>query len=182
VLTRIVPTRAVRRRDERGVAFPSPVVLLSVLAVAMAGIAFVATDGGPGPERVTVVSRPVESPSTPSSPSTTAAEPKPEPKPGSKPTRRKPAVRRGEVVVEVYNNSGITGLAGRVAGRTSDVGWQVVGSDNWVGTIPSSTVYFPPRLAEAGRVLARDLGIERVMPAVEPMRFDRLTVILTGEL
>ena len=32
-----------RRRDERGVAFPSPLVMLSVLAVAMAAITFVAT-------------------------------------------------------------------------------------------------------------------------------------------
>ena len=30
-------------RDERGVALPSPLVMLSVVAVAMAGIAFVAT-------------------------------------------------------------------------------------------------------------------------------------------
>ena len=32
-----------RARDERGVVFPSPVVILSVVAVAMAGVAFFAT-------------------------------------------------------------------------------------------------------------------------------------------
>ncbi|NYG54835.1 LytR C-terminal domain-containing protein [Nocardioides perillae] len=165
---------APRRRDERGTAFPSPVVLLSVVAVAMAGVAFLATDGPGEEERVTVVSR--EADPTPS------ATPSATPTRTAEPARKAPAVRRGEVVVEVYNQSGISGLAGRVADRTADIGWQVVGSDNWVGTIPSSTVYFPPRLQKAADVLARDLGIDRVVPAVEPMRFDRLTVILTGEL
>ena len=69
-------------------------------------------------------------------------------------------VDRGKVYVEVYNNSGITGLAGRVGDRATGAGWQVVGSDNWVGTIPASTVYFPQRLKAAGRLLALDLGIQ----------------------
>ena len=44
---------APRRRDERGVAFPSPLVMLSVLAVAMASITFVATrDQAPTERRV----------------------------------------------------------------------------------------------------------------------------------
>ena len=69
-----------------------------------------------------------------------------------------------------------------MATRTSQLGWQVVGSDNWYGTIPATTVYYPPRLAKAGHQLALDLGIHRVMPSVAPMRLDRLTVILTGPL
>ena len=90
-------------------------------------------------------------------------------------------VERGKVYVEVYNNSGITGLAGSTAARASDAGWQVVGSDNWYGTIPASTVYYPQRLQAAAKVLALDLGIGRVMPAIEPMDLDRLTVILTAD-
>ncbi len=83
--------------------------------------------------------------------------------------------------VEVYNNSGISGLAGSKASQISGAGWQVVGSDNWYGTIPASTVYYPERLAAAAKLLARDLGIERMRPAISPMRFDRLTVILTAD-
>jgi hypothetical protein len=82
----------------------------------------------------------------------------------------------------VFNNSNVSGLAGRVAARASQIGWQVVGSDNWYGTIPASTVYYPQRLAKAGKLLALDLGIQRTAPAVDPMRLDRLTVILTGPL
>lgn len=91
----------------------------------------------------------------------------------------RPAVNRAQTYVEVYNNSGISGLAGSTAARAQGAGWQVVGSDNWYGTIPTSTVYYPPRLAAEATALGRDLGVRRTQPAIEPMRFDRLTVILT---
>ena len=161
-----------RRRDERGVVFPSPVMILSILAVAMAGIAWVATRHHEPTERLVTPSA-QHSPTVLHTPLPTA-QPKPKP--------HKPALDRSKVVVEVFNNSAVTGLAGRVATQTSHLGWQVVGSDNWYGTIPATTVYFPPRLAKAGHQLALDLGIHRTMPAVAPMHFDRLTVILTGPL
>ena len=156
----------------RGLAtvFPSPVVVLSVIAVAMAAIAFVATRGqGPAEREVALPAS--SSPSVSVSPTM-----KPDPK------KQKPPVDRGAVLVEVYNNSGEQGLAGTVADRAAGIGWQVVGSDNWYGTIPASTVYHPARLRAQARQLALDLGIRRVLPLVEPMRGDRLTVILTGPL
>ncbi len=56
-----------------------------------------------------------------------------------------------------------------------------MGEDNWVGNIPTTTVYFPPRLEAAGKQLALDLGVTRTMPAVGVMKRDRLTVILTTD-
>jgi LytR cell envelope-related transcriptional attenuator len=164
------------RRDERGFALSSPLALLSAAAVVTAGVVFVAT---PEPEPVrTAQPAPSTLSATPSTaPSTSTA---PEPVIEEKPKRDKPVVRRARTYVEVYNNSGITGLAGRTATRAAGAGWQVVGSDNWYGTIPASTVYYPPRLAAAARLLGRDLGINRLRPAIAPMRLDRLTVILTG--
>lgn len=166
-------------RDERGVAFPSPLVILSVVAVAMAGIAFVATQGtDPGDREVTTVSRPSPTPEASVAPE---PEKKKQTKKNKKDTKKKQAVVRADVLVEVYNNSGITGLAQKTSARVDEVGWQVVGSDNWYGTIPGSTVYHPQRLEAAAKVLARDLGIKRVQLAVDPMRLDRLTVILTAD-
>jgi hypothetical protein len=163
-------------RNQRGAVFPSPVVILSILAVAMAGVAFVATRGSEPTERdVTSVvqEQPTQSPAPSYSASASAsADPKP----------AKPPVRRGKVYVEVYNNSGITGLAGTVANRATDIGWKVVGSDNWYGTVPGTTVYYPERLKRAAKTLALDLGIRRTAPAVDPMREDRLTLILTDPL
>lgn len=162
-----------RRRDQRGVVFPSPVILLSILAVAMAGVAWVATRHHAPTERLVT-------PTSQQGPSTH------EPQHPGRRTHHvappKPSVDRSKVVVEVFNNSQVPHLAGTVATRAAHAGWQVVGSDNWYGTIPSSTVYFPARLRTAGRLLALDLGIRRVMPAVAPMHLDRLTVILTGPL
>jgi hypothetical protein len=160
------------RRDQRGLVFPSPVMILSIVAVAMAGVAWFATR--PHDSAAAVVA-----PSAQQSPS---SNPSAHHQPKSHHPRLKPAVDRSQVLVDVFNNSQVSGLAGRVASRVSELGWQVVGSDNWYGTIPDSTVYYPPRLAKAGHQLALDLGIRRTMPSVTPMRFDRLTVILTGPL
>jgi hypothetical protein len=163
-----------RARDERGVVFPSPVVILSVIAVVMAGVAFFATRDASPEREITTIAQPEPTTST-------AAEPTPEPTPT--PTKEpKPPVDRSKVYVVVFNNSGITGLAGGVAAQATQIGWQVVGSDNWYGTIPANTVYYPKRLERAGKLLALDLGIQRTAPAVDPMRLDRLTVILTGPL
>ena len=160
-----------RVRDERGVAIPSPLVMLSVVAVALAGVAFVATNDRGDGGRLQTVSAPEPTP-TPTAPAPVVRAPKKKPA---------PMVRRGTIYVEVYNNSGIKGLAGTTASRATDAGWQVVGSDNWYGTVPGSTVYYPARLESAATLLALDLGISRVVPAIGSMRLDRLTVVLTAD-
>jgi LytR cell envelope-related transcriptional attenuator len=164
-----------RRQDQRGVALSSPLALLSVGAVVVAGAAFVATngdgDGQPAPAAAPVVTSP--------SPTPTSIAPKPVVT--AKKPAKKPVVRRGDTYVEVYNNSGISGLAGSTAARAQGAGWQVVGSDNWYGTIPASTVYYPARLRAEAKLLGKDLGIDRVKPTIAPMRGDRLTVILTRD-
>ncbi|MBL0748984.1 LytR C-terminal domain-containing protein [Nocardioides sp. G10] len=170
------PGRSSRRsarpgRDERGVAFPSPVVLLSVLAVAMAAVTFVATrDQAPTERRVDNTATIASADQTPSPEPEKTKEPKPEPQ-----------LERGEVYVEVFNNSGIKGLAATTAQKATTVGWAVVGEDNWYGVVPTTTVYFPPRLKAAGKQLALDLGIKRTAPAVGEMKRDRLTIILTTD-
>ncbi len=168
VSTRSTNARRGDPRGERGTLFPSPIVILSILAVTMAAVAFVATRGdGPAIREIDTVAKPAVSSAPEPATSAAPAEPK------------APQVKRGEVFVEIFNNSGVTGLAGETAAKATGAGWNVVGSDNWVGTIPGSTVYYPPRLKAAGKLLARDLGIDRVKPAVDPMGRDRLTVILT---
>lgn len=164
--------RRTRPRDERGVAFPSPLVMLSVLAVAMAAVTFVATRSEVPTERRIDTATIASADQTPSAdPSPTATrQPKPEPR-----------IKRGEVYVEVFNNSGIKGLAATTAQKATTVGWAVVGEDNWYGVVPTTTVYFPPRLKAAGKQLALDLGIKRTAPAVGEMKRDRLTIILTTD-
>jgi hypothetical protein len=153
----------------------SPLALLSVGAVVVAGAAFVVTGGTE--DKAPAAAAPVVATPTPT-PTSAAPEPV---APSKKPAPKQPVVRRGETYVEVYNNSGISGLAGTTAARAQGAGWQVVGSDNWYGTIPASTVYYPSRLRAEARLLGKDLGIGRLRPAIAPMRGDRLTVILTRD-
>lgn len=168
-------SRPSRTRDQRGVAYPAPLIILSVIAIAMAGLAYLVTSGGgPDDEIVTAAQPAATSSATPEPTETAAPEPPAEPE--------EPEIDRSQVFVEVYNNSGISGLARRTSDAVSGLGWQVVGSDNWVGTIPSTTVYYPERLEPEAQLLAADLGVERLMPAVDPMRGDRLTIILTADL
>ncbi len=148
--------------------------MLSVIAVAMASITFVATrDQAPTEQRVDTATV-TSAQQTPSAEPTVPAEPTTAPKP-------KPRIKRGEVYVEVFNNSGIKGLAAGTAAKATEVGWAVVGEDNWYGVIPATTVYFPPRLRAEGKQLALDLGIKRTAVAVGAMKMDRLTIILTTD-
>lgn len=166
-------SRTRRARNQRGVAFPSPLVMLSIIAIAMAGFAFVATrDAG-------LVERKVTPAAATSAESTETAEPTPVVP--AKTAKPKPTIKRGDVYVEVYNNSGIKGLAATTAAKATQVGWQVVGEDNWYGAIPASTVYHPARLKAAAKQLALDLGIGRTALSVEPMKMDRLTIVLTAD-
>jgi hypothetical protein len=81
----------------------------------------------------------------------------------------------------VYNNTPRKGLADQVAGRARQAGWTVSGVDNWHGKVVESTVYYPPGMVQAANQLARDLGVPRTKPALDNMKMDRLTVILTSD-
>ena len=149
------------RRDQRGVVFPSPVMILSIVAVAMAGVAWVATrhhdaDRAPGhADRAAVAERPRTRRTTGRSRPRTAAR-----------SRRSTARR---CIVEVFNNSSVTGLAGRVAaaGRAR---WAGRSSGRTTGTArsrprPSTTRRGSRRPAHQ---LALDLGIHRRDAGGEP--------------
>lgn len=173
-----------RTRDERGVAFPSPIVVVTIVAIALAAIAFVVTGGqrdDASDGSMETVSEASSSAAPSASGPTASATPSPSSAPSESAEPAAPEVDRAGVFVEVYNNSGIPGLAGTVADRARSAGWNVVGVDNWHGNIPESTVYYPDRLKAEAKTLAGDLGIARTYPAVEPMRFDRLTLILTSQ-
>jgi hypothetical protein len=162
-----------RRRDERGVVLPTRLLALCISAVAVAGLVFVANDPDktPADEATPAVSKPSSTPTPKATTTTKAAKPKVKVKP----------IKRGDVLVEVFNNTRTKGLAGGVAAKAKTAGWNVVGSDNWYGTIDGTSVYYPPRLKQAARALGRDLGIKKLRAAEDPMKFDRVTVILTDD-
>jgi len=170
------------KRASQGIVLPSPVMVLSVVVVLVAAVVFLATRGGGSPQEESATPAGATATATATPSATPSAEPSPAPTKKPEPKATPKPVERDNVFVEVYNNAGIPGLADRVGGQASGAGWNVVGTDNWYGTVPSSTVYFPDRLQRQADQLALDLGIDRVMPSVGAMKGDRLTVILTGDL
>ena len=178
------------RRDEHGLVLPTRLMVASISMVALAGLGYVATQSGddtPDKAGPAAVSKHQLSKTDVTAPDATAGSDSgnggatDSPTPKADPTKAAPVVHRGKVYVVVFNNSNVKGLAGKTATRAQRAGWNVVGTDNWYGTIDTSTVYYPARLRAAATLLAQDLGIARVKPAIAPMRNDRLTVILTGD-
>ncbi|MGW6278323.1 LytR C-terminal domain-containing protein [Kribbella sp. NPDC055071] len=98
------------------------------------------------------------------------------PPPG--PTTIPPAERPA---AEIYNNTPRKGLAASVAVRARQAGWVVAGADVWRGKVVESTVYYPPGMLDAANQLAHDLGVGRTKGALDNMKKDRLTVILTSD-
>lgn len=170
------------RRDQRGAVLPSPVVLLSIVAVIVAAFAFVATrDSGPEEREITTSSSNEETSDAPAPDDDESTEPSETASP-DEPKKTKPPVVRSEVGVVVFNNTSTAGLAGEALARIQEIGWNGVAADNWYGTIPATTVYFPPGMRDAAQKLALDLGIQRLVPADTGMSETNLTVILTGAL
>ncbi|MDX6319174.1 MAG: hypothetical protein QOD35_2574 [Nocardioidaceae bacterium] len=151
-------------------ALPSGFTLVSAAALVAAGV-WLATSA-PGADQAATRPNGSAGPASHASPSHGAqdhgtVQPKPRPRPDVVP----------KVLVEVFNNSGVTGLAGSKAALLRGAGWNVAAVDNWHGDIPADTVYYPPQLRHAAHELAAVLHIHRLRPAVTPMEFDRLTVI-----
>lgn len=172
------------RASQRGAVLPSPVVILSIVAVALAAVTFVLTRGsGPKEREIGTVAdgHSASAPASPSASGSPSVSASPKPKPHKK---KRPVVHRDQVGVVVFNDTSITGLAGSVGQKVASLGWHFVAADNWVGTVPATTVYFPHGMRPAGRQLALDLGIQRIMPAdvASNMSSTDLTVILTGPL
>jgi LytR cell envelope-related transcriptional attenuator len=194
------PGRRAKHGPEAGQATPSVVAVASVVAIVVAMVAFFAAgdDSTTTEAQGASSSRSITPSAEPDAPATAARTPeaeKPDPtetavkrdkqnKQNTRPRKQKraePTPEVPQVYVEVYNNTSIDGLAASTAAELQDAGWQVVGVDNWYGNIPASTVYHPDGLTSDAHQLAEELGIARVRGAVAPMRFDRLTVILTED-
>jgi hypothetical protein len=160
-------------------ALPSAVTLGSAALIVAAGVGLVAVSSF-ADEQPTEESSGT-TPSTSTAPATTAPTRTVEPRKPDKTKEPKPDRSNAvpKVFVEVYNNSGITGLAAETAATLEGAGWNVAATDNWYGSIPDNTVYYPDGMRAEAKRLAKLLGYSRLRPAVSPMQFDRLTVIIT---
>lgn len=115
---------------------------------------------------------------------TSVSTPKPSPtakkSPSATPRTEPPSVPRPTVVV--FNQTSRNGLAAAFAVRLEAAGWRVRAVDNWRGTVPQTTVYYPRGERRAAQALAAAFaGVDRIHPRVSGMPAKDLTVILTSE-
>lgn len=159
-------------------ALPSAVTLGSLAFVVATGVGYVAVaaaSGSPDAHAATpAVHHHAAAPTStvPSKPVSVPVHSSPSHRP------KPPAVP--DVLVVLFNNTGVTGRAEAAAADLRDAGWSVTATDSWYGKIPEDTVYYPPDLHAAAVKLAKVLHIGRLHLAVAPMEFDRLTVIMAS--
>jgi len=166
-----------RRTPNRPGIIPSAwavVCALVVCVVAAGGLAALLLTGDT--DSTAAAPTPTASATTPAPVATT---PTATPTPTPTPSATTPEPER-TVPVSVFNNTSIRGLAAGFADQVQARGWTIGTVGDWNGQIPSNTVYVPAGLEEQGRLLADDMGIDRIRPAFDPMGTDRLTVILSG--
>lgn len=175
-----------RREPERTRPPWYPVVLPAVWLIlgAMGGYAIikvVRTDDAPTQSAQVSSKGPSAKPTATTKKPTPKPTTKPTPQPTTQPTTeptQAPASRA--VPVSVYNQIGIGGLAGRVAGQLRTLGWTVGTVADWRGGVPQDTVYFPAGQQAEATLLAQDLAISRVLPATANMSTTGLTVVLAS--
>jgi hypothetical protein len=82
----------------------------------------------------------------------------------------------------VLNQTARAGLASRVADRLRGQGWTVAGTGNFRGSVPATTVYYPPGAEAAAQALAQTLPTgPRVRPRFGNLSTTRLTVVVTDD-
>jgi len=172
------------------------VALPIVLALALAVVGFIVvwvwidfgsssdTDNALPPAGDPATTAVSDSPSPLSTSPSTSASPSPTPSKTPSPTPSKTAKPEParNVPVVVFNQTTTPGLAARFAARLEVAGWNVVGVDNWFGSVPATTVYYPPGDEAAAKALRADFpDVGRIRPRLSNMPANSLTVVLTSD-
>ena len=85
-----------------------------------------------------------------------------------------------DVQVVVLNQTSRAGLASDVADALRGRGWTVAAVGNFHGTVPATTVYYPPGDELAAQTAAEDLqATPRIRPRFGNLSTSRLTVVVT---
>ena len=83
--------------------------------------------------------------------------------------------------IDVLNQSAGSGAAATVAAGLEERGWRIGRVDDFVGTVRTTTIYFPPGRRADARRLAQDFAQRpRILPVFAGLAERRLTVILVG--
>lgn len=168
----------------RGAHRAKPNPLVAVVPLLMVTVAVVAVIvgtmtllGGPGGEPAPVADPdlPASEPAEPSEPAAPETSAPPSETPTTEP-EPEPTVDQS-LPVTVLNGVGVAGLAGDTAERLTAAGFNVVGSDNFTGEAPPTTVFYATeeQAATADAVIG-ELGVG--VAELDPEMGEGLTVVL----
>ena len=171
------PSRTVRR--DRGVALPSPVAAISIVAIVAAAIAFAVTGFGGSKTKTIPNATPTTSVSA-SATSTPTITGSPSPTPTPTPTAA--VIDKKSIHVSVWNASGTPGLAKSVLAKVVAAGWTNSAAGDTHVHYSANTIYYPAKYAAAAKQLALDLGITNLSLGDAATPQDRISVVLVTPL
>jgi hypothetical protein len=168
-------------RRDRGVALPSPVAAISIVAIVVAAIAFAVTGFGGNKTKVIPNAAPtstISATSTPTATSTTTTTPTSSPTP----TQTVAPIDKASIHVSVWNASTTPGLAKDVLVKVKAAGWTNSAAGNTKIHYATNTIYYPAKYAAAAKQLGLDLGITNLSQGDGGTPQDRISVVLVSPL
>ncbi|NED95589.1 LytR C-terminal domain-containing protein [Phytoactinopolyspora alkaliphila] len=99
--------------------------------------------------------------------------------PGTEPTPAPPELR---TPLGIANQTSVEGLELQARDRIEAGGWEVEATSGFNGSVPETTVYYPPGLEESAQALARQFPeIGRVEETFDGLNPTRLVVVLVED-
>ncbi|BBH17018.1 hypothetical protein Back2_13050 [Nocardioides baekrokdamisoli] len=167
-------------RRDRGVALPSPVAAISIVAIVVAAIAFAVTGFGGSKTKVIPNAAPTHSSTHASTSATSTATSTVTLPPSSTPTVA--PINKTAIHVSVWNASTTPGLAKDVLVKVKAAGWTNSASGTTHVHYSANTIYYPAKYAAAAKQLGLDLGITNLSQGDSATPQDRISVVLVSPL
>jgi hypothetical protein len=165
-------------RRDRGVALPSPVAAISIVAIVVAAIAFAVT--GFNGNNTTVI--PNAAPTSTISSHTSSAHPSSTSSMTPSPTQTVAPIDKASIHVSVWNASTTPGLAKDVLVKVVAAGWTNSAAGNTKIHYSANTIYYPAKYAAAAKQLGLDLGITNLSQGDGGTPQNRISVVLVSPL
>lgn len=175
-------------RRDRGVALPSPVAAISIVAIVVAAITFAVTGFGPSKSKVIPNAAPTTHISSTASATARATQTS---------THAPPVATfdKSKLHVSVFNAGTVKGLAADTAAKVKAAGWpdSAFSRTRLSGSYATNAIYYPTRLTDPAqnamwKAAATQLGLDLGIPAAHisggdsGTRQDRLTVVMVTPL
>ena len=165
-------------RRDRGVALPSPVAAISIVAIVVAAIAFAVT--GFNGNKTKVI--PNAAPTSTISSTTSSTHPSSTSSTTPSPTQTVAPIDKASIHVSVWNASTTPGLAKDVLVKVVAAGWTNSAAGNTKIHYSANTIYYPAKYAAAAKQLGLDLGITNLSQGDGGTPQNRISVVLVSPL